>query len=196
MEFEPTIPVSERAKTEQPLWSIRIFMVYSKSIRPSVTTNCTQDKTDDKRDKTDDKSVFDVPVRNRKRRVKINMNMTSTEGTGFREWFWVMSRRIHNHTLLSHLRLLQHGGPGPQEYGGPVIPPGTGFPFCLLLRLAGLRWRYFNPPPHGELTHVILSDQSQSQSQSQSYITDDSRPVCLDLWDPRPIFLLPSLITF
>jgi hypothetical protein len=36
--------------------------------------------------------------------------------------------------LLSHLRLLQPGGPGPniyipQEKGGQVIPPGTGFPF-------------------------------------------------------------------
>jgi hypothetical protein len=27
----------------------------------------------------------------------------------------------------------------PQEQDGPVIPPGTGFPFCRLLRLAGLR---------------------------------------------------------
>jgi hypothetical protein len=35
----------------------------------------------------------------------------------------------------------------PQEYGGPVIPPGTGFPFRRLIRLAGLRWRYSNPPP-------------------------------------------------
>jgi hypothetical protein len=37
------------------------------------------------------------------------------------------------HILLSHLRLPQLGGPGsriyfPQEQGGPVIPPGTGFP--------------------------------------------------------------------
>jgi hypothetical protein len=44
--------------------------------------------------------------------------------------------------LLSHLRLLQPGGPGsriyiPQEQGGPVIPPVSGFPFCRLLRLAG-----------------------------------------------------------
>jgi hypothetical protein len=31
----------------------------------------------------------------------------------------------------------------PQEHGAPVIPSGTGF----LLRLAGLRWRYSNPPP-------------------------------------------------
>jgi hypothetical protein len=32
----------------------------------------------------------------------------------------------------------------------PVTPPGIGFPFCRLLRLAGWRWRYSNPPPHGE----------------------------------------------
>jgi hypothetical protein len=38
-----------------------------------------------------------------------------------------------------------------QEQGGPVIPPGTGFPFCRLLRLAGLRPRYSKPPPHGIL---------------------------------------------
>jgi hypothetical protein len=36
----------------------------------------------------------------------------------------------------------QRGGPCPrtyipQEQGGPVIPPGTGFPFCGLLRLTG-----------------------------------------------------------
>jgi hypothetical protein len=39
----------------------------------------------------------------------------------------------------------------PQEEGGPVIPPGTGLPFRRLLRLAGLRWRYLNTPPHGRL---------------------------------------------
>jgi hypothetical protein len=37
----------------------------------------------------------------------------------------------------------------PQEQGGADIPPGTGFPFRRLLRLAGLRWRCSNPPPHG-----------------------------------------------
>jgi hypothetical protein len=47
------------------------------------------------------------------------------------------------------------GGPGSriyilQEQGGPVIPPGIGFPFCRLLRLAEQRWRYSNPLPHGE----------------------------------------------
>jgi hypothetical protein len=50
--------------------------------------------------------------------------------------------------------LPQPGGPGPriyirQEQRGPVIPPGTGFPFRHLLRLAGLRWRYWNPSPRG-----------------------------------------------
>jgi hypothetical protein len=28
----------------------------------------------------------------------------------------------------------------PQEQRGPIISPGTGFPFRRLLRLAGLRW--------------------------------------------------------
>jgi hypothetical protein len=32
--------------------------------------------------------------------------------------------------------------PNPHEQDGPVIPPGTGFPFCHLLWLAGLQWRY------------------------------------------------------
>jgi hypothetical protein len=47
----------------------------------------------------------------------------------------------------------QAEGPGLCIYvlqwqGGPVIPPGTGFPFRRLLRLAGLRWRYCNTPSH------------------------------------------------
>jgi hypothetical protein len=36
----------------------------------------------------------------------------------------------------------------PQEQGGPVIPLDIGFPLRHL-RLAGLQWRYSNPPPHG-----------------------------------------------
>jgi hypothetical protein len=45
---------------------------------------------------------------------------------------WSESRKTRSHTLLSHLRLPQPGGPGsriyiPLEQGGPVIPPGTGF---------------------------------------------------------------------
>jgi hypothetical protein len=52
-----------------------------------------------------------------------------------------------DHILLSRLRLPQPGEPGPriyipQEQGVPVTPPGTGFHFRHLLRLARmLRWR-------------------------------------------------------
>jgi hypothetical protein len=70
--------------------------------------------------------------------------------------------RTHGHILLSHLRLPQPGGPGsrlyiPQEQGGPDIPPDTGFPFSRLLRLAGLRWRYSNPLPHGLETGFLAT---------------------------------------
>jgi hypothetical protein len=70
------------------------------------------------------------------------------------------SNRTRGHILLSHLRLPQPGGSGPriyipQEQGGPVIPLGTGFPFCHLLWLTGLWWMYSNLPPHGVLTCFI-----------------------------------------
>jgi hypothetical protein len=41
----------------------------------------------------------------------------------------------------------------PQEQGGPVITPGTGFHFRSLLQLTGLRWRYSKPSPHGRHLH-------------------------------------------
>jgi hypothetical protein len=31
------------------------------------------------------------------------------------------------------------------------------FPLCRLLRLAGSRWRYSTPPPHGKLTPLCLA---------------------------------------
>jgi hypothetical protein len=54
---------------------------------------------------------------------------------------WSESRGTCNRTLLSHLRLPQPWGLGsrvyiPQEQGGPVIPPGTGFPLRCHFRLA------------------------------------------------------------
>jgi hypothetical protein len=64
------------------------------------------------------------------------------------------SRGTQNHILVFQIRdCPQPGGPGPhiyipQEQGGSIIPPGTGFPFHCLLRLAGLRWRYSTLPPH------------------------------------------------
>jgi hypothetical protein len=72
------------------------------------------------------------------------------------------SRRTHGHILLSHLRLPQPRGPGsriyvPREQGGPVIPPITVFPFRRLSRLAGLQWRYSNPPAHGNILHKSKS---------------------------------------
>jgi hypothetical protein len=47
---------------------------------------------------------------------------------------WLESCKNNNHTVLSHLRLPQPGGPGshiyiPQKQGGPVIPPGYWVPF-------------------------------------------------------------------
>jgi hypothetical protein len=67
---------------------------------------------------------------------------------------WLKSCRTHNRILLSHMRLLQPGGPGPcihipQEQNGAVKSPGIGFPIWRLLQLAGLQQRYSNPPPLG-----------------------------------------------
>jgi hypothetical protein len=57
---------------------------------------------------------------------------------------------------VSDSKFPQSGGLGlriyiPPDQDVPVIPPGTGFPFHRLLRLAGLRWRYSTPLPHGLL---------------------------------------------
>jgi hypothetical protein len=53
---------------------------------------------------------------------------------------------------VSDLRLPQPDGPGLciyicQELGGSGLPPAIGFPFCHLLWLVGLQWRYSNPCP-------------------------------------------------
>jgi hypothetical protein len=53
------------------------------------------------------------------------------------------ARGTHDYILLSQIR----DSSNLEEQGGPVIPPGTGFPFRRLLRLAVLRWRYSTPPP-------------------------------------------------
>jgi hypothetical protein len=84
-----------------------------------------------------------------------------------------VSRDSWPHFPVSDATLPQPGGPGShiynlQEQGGPVIPPGTGFPFRRLIRLAGLQWRYSNPPPHG-------LDFWQSESESESELLHDWR---------------------
>jgi hypothetical protein len=67
------------------------------------------------------------------------------------------SRGTHDHILLSQIRdspNLEGQLPvfvSPQEESGPVIPPGTGFPFLRLIRFAELRWRYSTPPTAGLL---------------------------------------------
>jgi hypothetical protein len=100
---------------------------------------------------------------------------------------WSESPRNRNHILHSHRRLLQPVGPGsriyiPQEQGGPVIPPGTGFPLCRLLRLAGLRWRYFSPPPawRDRSLYIYIAFRNrmiQSKVKSMSKSRYDRRPV-------------------
>jgi hypothetical protein len=68
---------------------------------------------------------------------------------------------IHYHILLSEIRdspNLEGQIPiliSPRERCGPVMPPGTGFPFRRLLRLAVLRWRYSTPPPHRFSCEVV-----------------------------------------
>jgi hypothetical protein len=54
----------------------------------------------------------------------------------------------------------QPGGAGPRIYvpqwqGDPAIPPGTGFPFRRLVRLARLRWRYSKPPPRWDENRTL-----------------------------------------
>jgi hypothetical protein len=99
--------------------------------------------------------------------------------------------RQQSHSLVRVLdsKLPQPGGPGPriyipQEQGGPLIAPGTEFPFRRLLRLSGLRWRYSNPPPH-ELA---------SFSKSKSKLCYDRRAVGRLSWNKAPIWgLRPDL---
>jgi hypothetical protein len=53
----------------------------------------------------------------------------------------------------------------PQQQGGPVIPPGTGFPFRRLLRLAGIRPRLHTEdnPCQIHYRYLITWDQAMSK---------------------------------
>jgi hypothetical protein len=80
------------------------------------------------------------------------LSFTTAGGPRQRSHFRVWAPRDSwPYFTVSNSRLPQPGGPGPriyipQEQGGPVIPPGTWFPFRRLLRLAGLWWKYLNTP--------------------------------------------------
>jgi hypothetical protein len=83
---------------------------------------------------------------------------------------------------VSDSRLVQPGGPGPyiyipQEHGGQVISPGTGFSFRHFRRLTGLRWRYSNVPPLGELSY--------SPVQSTKFLLDLASTVVLGFGSRR-----------
>jgi hypothetical protein len=76
--------------------------------------------------------------------------------------FGSQSRRTRDHILLSQIR---------------------DFPFRRLLRLAGLRWRYSTPTPHGRSVCT----------ESESYVTSDDQSASLSwnkapIWDLRPEF--------
>jgi hypothetical protein len=78
-----------------------------------------------------------------------------------------------------------------------LYPPGTGrlgyiprnwVRFRRLLRLAGLRWKYSNPPPRGRLfVNALLS----LESVSESYVTTDGQSASLS-WNKVPIWGLRS----
>jgi hypothetical protein len=68
-----------------------------------------------------------------------------------------------------------------QQQGGPVIPPGTGFPSRRLLRLAGLRWRYSKPPPKWGARSPYIYPSGTGWSSPNSKSRYDRRSVSLDL---------------
>jgi hypothetical protein len=89
------------------------------------------------------------------------------------------SHGTHDHILLSQFRdyrsledqvLIIFNSSG---MGGPVIFPGTAFPFRLRLRLAGLRWRYSNLLPHGlkPTEFLIIYKNSVHTSEETHYVS-------------------------
>jgi hypothetical protein len=54
-----------------------------------------------------------------------------------------------------------------------LYPPGTGFPFRRLLRLAGIRWRYSQTPPSKGTVHGFLS----SSKRMSGYYIDQAMTI-------------------
>jgi hypothetical protein len=86
------------------------------------------------------------------------------------------------------MRLDKPGGPGshiyiPQEQGGTVILPSIGCPLRHLLRLAGLRWSYSNPPLTWSARSPYINPSGTRLSDGQSVSMSWYRA---RLWDLRP----------
>jgi hypothetical protein len=88
---------------------------------------------------------------------------------------WSESLSTHNHTLLSHLRLPQPGGPGSriyilQEQGSPLIPPGHLFIY--------IRTNFWSQVPQLARHHDVLTDWSRN-------VTSASGQLLLTVTDKR-----------
>jgi hypothetical protein len=70
----------------------------------------------------------------------------------------------HDHILISQIRDFRNivdqvpVFTSPRNRLAEVITTGTGSPFCGLLGLAGLRWRYSNPLAHGRPMVDVFED--------------------------------------
>jgi hypothetical protein len=84
---------------------------------------------------------------------RMGLSFTIAVGPRQHSHSWIrVPRNSWPYFTISDSRFLQPGRPGPciyilQEWGGPILLPGTGFPFCRLIRLSGLPWSYVNPSP-------------------------------------------------
>jgi hypothetical protein len=83
----------------------------------------------------------EAPSLTRRRVDTISAEPRQRSSTGSSPW------NSRPYFTVSDTRLSQSGGPDSriyisQEQDGQIIPPGTSFSLCLLLRLSGLQWRY------------------------------------------------------
>jgi hypothetical protein len=127
--------------------------------------------------------------------------------TVFLRRFWVICHPVFTSSDFAKMMLLQSkavslasntqpGVPGLCIYvahwqGGPVIPPGTGFPLRCLRRLGDLRWRYSIPPPHGSRQIYIASKFDSVKCVSLIWASS----LC-SLWMHFTLFLLYVILSF
>jgi hypothetical protein len=128
--LRPTVQSASLSWCQAPIWGLRPDFYYCQTVRVCWYGGVLSDE-------------------------RTGLLFTIAAGPRQRSHYWVrVSRDSWPYFIVSDSTLPQPGGPGPriyipQEQGSPVIPPGTGFPFRHLLRLARLRWRYSNRPSHG-----------------------------------------------